>query len=74
MISLLQSRTIHRWQGNCKLCESEDYVLMEKRDSFFERFFGISQSGSTMKIEIFSGNNNIYYNRLYSYPESADPG
>lgn len=28
---------------------------MEKRDSFFERFFGISQSGSTMKIEILAG-------------------
>ena len=28
---------------------------MEKRDSFFERFFGISQSGSTMKIEVLAG-------------------
>ena len=40
--------------GRIAKCESE-VILMEKRDSFFERFFGISQSGSTMKIEILAG-------------------
>lgn len=28
---------------------------MEKKDGFFERFFGISKNGSTMKIEILAG-------------------
>ncbi len=28
---------------------------MEKKDGFFERFFGISKNGSTMKIEVLAG-------------------
>ncbi len=28
---------------------------MEKKEGFFERFFGISNNGSTMKIEILAG-------------------
>lgn len=28
---------------------------MEKKDGFFERFFGISKNGSTMRIEILAG-------------------
>ena len=36
--------------------ESEDYVVKwKKKEGFFERFFGISKNGSTMKIEILAG-------------------
>lgn len=38
-----------------KFFEREDYVVMEKKDGFFERFFGISKNGSTMRIEILAG-------------------
>lgn len=29
--------------------------MEEKKDGFFERFFGISKNGSTMKIEVLAG-------------------
>ena len=40
---------------------------MEKRDSFFERFFGISQSGSTMKIEILAGITTLLQLLIFSF-------
>lgn len=42
--------------GKQKFFEREDYSKMEeKKDGFFERFFGISKNGSTMKIEVWAG-------------------
>ena len=42
--------------GKQKFFEREDYSKMEeKKDGFFERFFGISKNGSTMKIEVLAG-------------------
>ena len=35
-------------------CERED-ITLEKREGFFERFFGISQSGSNMRTEVLAG-------------------
>ena len=35
-------------------CERED-IKLKKREGFFERFFGISQSGSTVRTEVLAG-------------------
>ena len=54
MIWLLQAE-IFKDTRQQKFFEREDYVVMEKKDGFFERFFGISKNGSTMRIEILAG-------------------
>ena len=53
-------------------CERED-ITLEKREGFFERFFGISQSGSNAHRG-FGRDHHLYHGGVYPDPESSDPG